>query len=222
MEFADWTRSPKEISMVMHFLRAIPVQYIFVVSAIEQCVDLKTLTLDDLVGRFNAHDEWMKITCGNAKVDEHLMLTRAQWLAMVAREKGDGASGSGRHKEDSCPTKKMGGKGKKPKTNFDEKNLRCHKCNRLGHFKSECRNAPAEKALMAREGDDGPMMMMLEVCEQADNRESLPQELATEIVKLKEEKVLLHDRKRMNMATHVWYLDTSAMLGIYQIGIPAT
>jgi hypothetical protein len=26
-------------------------------------------------------------------------------------------------------------------------------------------NAPAEKALMAREGDDGPMMMMLEVYE---------------------------------------------------------
>jgi hypothetical protein len=72
----------------MHFLHAIPVQYIFVVSAIEQCVDLKTLTLDDLVGRFNAHDERMKITYGNAKVDEHLMLTHAQWLAMVAREKG--------------------------------------------------------------------------------------------------------------------------------------
>jgi hypothetical protein len=54
------------------------------------------------------------------------------------------------------------------------------------------------------------MIMMLEVCEKADNRESPPQELATEIVKLKEEKVLLHDRKRMNTATHVWYLDTSA------------
>jgi hypothetical protein len=162
----------------MRFLRAIPVKYIFVVSAIEQCVDLKTLTLDDLVGRFNAHDERMKITYSNAKVDEHLMLTRAQWLAMVAREKGDGASGSSGNKEDSCSTKKTGGKGKKPKKNFDEKNLRYHKCNRLDHFKSECRNAPMEKALMAREGDDGPMMMMLEVCEHADNRESPPQELA--------------------------------------------
>jgi hypothetical protein len=66
-----------------------------------------------------------------------------------------------------------------------------------------------EKAVMAREGDDGPMMMMLEVCEQSDNGESPPQVPATKIVKLEEEKILLHDRKR-NTATHVWYLDTGA------------
>jgi hypothetical protein len=52
-------------------------------------------------------------------------------------------------------------------------------------------------------------MMMLEVCEQSDNGESPPQKPATEIVKLEEEKVLLHDRMR-NTATHVWYLDTGA------------
>jgi hypothetical protein len=62
---------------------------------------------------------------------------------------------------------------------------------------------------MAMEGDDGPRMMMLEVCEQSDNRESPPQKPVTEIVKLEEEKVLLHDRTR-NTATHVWYLDTGA------------
>jgi hypothetical protein len=133
---------------------------------------------------------------------------RAQWQAIDAREKSDGASGSGGKKEDSHSTKKSG-KGKKPKKKFDKKNLRCHKCNQLGHFKSECRNAPAEKALMARKGDDGPRMMMLEVCEQSDNGESPPQEPATEIVKLEDEKVLLHDRAR-NTATHVWYLDTGA------------
>jgi hypothetical protein len=47
------------------------------VSAIEQCVDLKTIPLDDLVGRFKAHDERMKITYGDVKVEEHIMLTRA-------------------------------------------------------------------------------------------------------------------------------------------------
>jgi hypothetical protein len=41
---------------------------------------------------FKAHDEWMKITYGDAKVDEHLMLIHAQWQAMVTREKSDGAS----------------------------------------------------------------------------------------------------------------------------------
>jgi hypothetical protein len=110
----------------------------------------------------------MKITYGDAKVEEHIMLTRAQWQAIDARERSDGASDSCGKKEDSHLTKKSGNKGKKPKKKFDKKNLRCHKCNQLGHFKSECRNASAEKALMAREEDDGPMMMMLEVCEQSD------------------------------------------------------
>jgi hypothetical protein len=197
-----------EISVVRRFLHAASARYISIVSAIKQCVDLKTVMLDDLVGWFNAHDERMKITYGDAKIEEHIMLTRAQGQAIDAREKSD-ASGRGGSKEESHSTKKSGNKGKKPKKKFDKKNLCCHKCNQLGHFKSECRNAPAEKALMAREGDDGPMMM-LEVCEQSGNGESPPQELATKIVKLKEEKVLLHDRMRMNMATHIWYLDTGA------------
>jgi hypothetical protein len=39
---------------------------------------------------------------GKAKVDEHMMLTRAQWQAMVAREKkSDGASSSSGYKEAS-------------------------------------------------------------------------------------------------------------------------
>jgi hypothetical protein len=166
--------------------------------------------LDDLVGQFKAHDKRMKITYGDAKVEEHIMLMHAQLKAIDAREKSNGASGSDGKKEESHSTKKLGNKGKKPKKKFEKKNLRCHKCNQLGHFKSECHNAPAEKVLMAREGDDGPMMMMmLEVCKQSDNGESPSLEHATEIVKLEEEKVLLHDRTR-NRATHVWYLDTGA------------
>jgi hypothetical protein len=63
-----------EISVVRCFLRAASARYISVVSAIEQCVDLKTVMLDDLVGRFKAYDERMKITYGDAKVEEHIML----------------------------------------------------------------------------------------------------------------------------------------------------
>jgi hypothetical protein len=37
----------------------------------------------------------MKITYGDAKVEDHIMLTRAQWQAIDAREKSDGVSGSG-------------------------------------------------------------------------------------------------------------------------------
>jgi hypothetical protein len=63
---------------------------------------------------------------------------------------------------------------------------------------------------MAQEGDDGPMMLMLEVCELKDKEELAPPTPAKEIVKLVEEKVYLHDKQRMKTGVNVWYLDTGA------------
>lgn len=61
--------------------------------------------MDDLVGWFKAHDERMKITYGDAVTEEHVMLTRAQWQAVVAKEKG-GKESSRSDKEASRPAKK--------------------------------------------------------------------------------------------------------------------
>ena len=76
----------EETSVVRHFLRAATARYLPIVLAIEQCVDLKTLMVDDLIGRYKAHDERMKLTAGDRKQDEVLMLTRGQLQAMVAAE----------------------------------------------------------------------------------------------------------------------------------------
>ena len=43
-----------------------------------------------------------------------------------------------------------------------------------GHFKSECKNPSKEKALMAKGGDDGDMMLMVEVCELIDEDSPAP------------------------------------------------
>jgi hypothetical protein len=178
----------EEISIVRRFLRAALPRYLPVVSAIEQCVDLKTLTMDDLVGRFKAHDERMKITYGDVVPQEHVMLTRAQWQAVVAKEKGDKAYDSRSDEEASRPAKKyIAGEDEDdapPRRKFDIKKVRCHNCGKLGHFKVDCRKPPKpkERALIAQEGDDGPMMLMLEVCEQKDEEELPPPSPATEIV----------------------------------------
>ncbi|XP_071680491.1 uncharacterized protein [Lolium perenne] len=179
----------EEISIVRRFLRAALPRYLPVVSAIEQCVDLKTLTMDDLVGRFKAHDERMKITYGDVVPEEHVILTRAQWQEVVAKEKrGDKASSRRSDEEVSRPAKKyIAGEDEDdapPRRKFDIKKVRCHNCGELDHFKVDCRKPPKPKewALIAQEGDDGPMMLMLEVCEQKDEEELPPPSPATEIV----------------------------------------
>ncbi|KAK1619346.1 hypothetical protein QYE76_024863 [Lolium multiflorum] len=178
----------EEISIVRRFLRAAPPRYLPVVSAIEQCVDLKTLTMDDLVGRFKAHDERMKITYGDVVPEEHVMLTRAQWESVVTKEKGDKAYDRRSDEEVSRPAKKyIAGEDEDdapPRRKFDIKKVRCHNCGKLGHFKVDCQKPPKpkERALIAQEGDDGPMMLMLEVCEQKDEEELPPPSPVMEIV----------------------------------------
>lgn len=46
-----------EIAVVRRFLRAALARYMQLITSIEQCVDLKTLTVEDLVGRYKAYDE---------------------------------------------------------------------------------------------------------------------------------------------------------------------
>jgi hypothetical protein len=61
---------------------------------------------------------------------------------------------------------------------------------------------------MAQKGDDGPMMMMLEECEQIDKEELALPTPTMEIVKLVEEKVYLHDKRGRKTGGNVGCLDT--------------
>jgi hypothetical protein len=65
-----------EVKNVRRFLRAAPGRYMQIVTSIEQCIDLNTLTVDDLVGRFKAHDERVRLTFCDLDQSEHLMLTK--------------------------------------------------------------------------------------------------------------------------------------------------
>jgi hypothetical protein len=63
----------KEITVVQKILQAAPARLIHLVTALEQCVDLKTLTAEDLIGRFKAYDERIKQRFGDSVDGQHLM-----------------------------------------------------------------------------------------------------------------------------------------------------
>jgi hypothetical protein len=90
---------------------------------------------------------------------------------MVAAEyKNQGASSSSGKAEDQRPSGNTRGGGYKrqnqKKEKFDKRKVRYHNCNKLGHFKIECRSPPKETSLVAAKGgDEGVHLFMMEACE---------------------------------------------------------
>ncbi|KAM3256600.1 hypothetical protein ACQJBY_049186 [Aegilops geniculata] len=185
-----------ETSVVRRFLRAAPPLYLQIVTAIEQCVDLATLSIDDLVGRYKAHDERMRYSLGNGRNGELVMLTKAQWDAL---EKQGGSRSSSKKKGKQRSARKNfadsdddsdNEAAPPPRRKFDIKKVRCYNCGLLGHFKADCEEAPKQKALMVQQGDDGDMML---ICELVDKEDPILQVSAKEIVALHEKKVRSQD-----------------------------
>src|SRR3954468_124555 len=187
-----------EASVVHRFLRAAPPRYLQIVTAIEQCVDLETLIVDDLVGWYKAHDERIRHSLGDGRKDEHLMLTKAQWMALSKEKQGrptGGAKKKGKQRSARKDFVDSDDEAAPPRRRFDIRKVRCHKCGLLGHFKADCEEAPKQRALMAEEGDDGDMMLM---CELVDKEDPDCQALPKVIVTLGEEKVCHHNQAPEN------------------------
>ena len=153
----------------------------------------------------------MKITYGDQKKVEHLMLTKKQWMALLKEKKG--GSTSKKNKDKQRPAKKhiaeqhydeqdndeQDGDEEEEEDDdtpprrkkFDIKKVRCHNCRELGHLKSDCwKPTKKERALMAQEGDDSPMHLM---CELVDEDDPVLQAVAKETDTLVEDKVCRHD-----------------------------
>jgi hypothetical protein len=105
------------------FLRAVTNKFLQIASAIEQFCDLKTMTMEEVIGRLKAHEERLR---GSRDVDEeHLLLTRAEWKARHEAEnssQGRGRGGRGGGRGRACGKSKM----------------KFYNCPNFGHYAYEC------------------------------------------------------------------------------------
>ena len=78
---------------VKKFLCAVPNKFLQIASTIEQFGDLKTMTMEEVIGRLKAHEERL---WGRGDVDkEHLLLTHAEWKARHEAESSSRGRGHG-------------------------------------------------------------------------------------------------------------------------------
>ena len=159
----------KELTVVQKILQAAPARFMHLVTSLEQCVDLKTLTVEDLFGRFKAHEERVRMRFGSPVDGQHLMLSIKQWEAWSSRKssggaetsssggKSDGGSSRGANRGKAAEKPPQAAKGEKKKKKF-----KCYNCGERGHFSNACPNPKKKKetALVAEVHDEDPALLL--------------------------------------------------------------
>jgi hypothetical protein len=177
--------SVDDTRVVKKFLRVVPPRYNQVAVTIEMFCDLKTLTIEDLVGRLRAAEDRLEPSTEQAaeKGKSTLLLTE-EWLArnksrMVGSDSSSqgGKGGSHHVKKNKAGPQPGGDKTDRDKRNCHpssgtpRRNGRCKKCGVFGHWARECLNKKAGKDEqedaahhVAIDADKAPALLVAQVC----------------------------------------------------------
>ena len=104
--------SVTEHKAVQKFLRVVPRRYRLMAMAIESLIDLKTMTIEELVGRLSACEDHYELD-DDAQSSGRLLLTHEEWLAREKQGGGVGSSsggGAGKNKQPAKNKSPCGGK----------------------------------------------------------------------------------------------------------------
>jgi hypothetical protein len=104
-----------EYKAVLKFLRTAPKKYRLMVMAVEQTVDLRELTIEDLTGRLITAEEGYDLDDIVDSVGTKLLLTEEEWMARL-QQRGPGLSSvsKGNHKQKPQGGDKEKGSGSAP------------------------------------------------------------------------------------------------------------
>lgn len=143
--------------MVKKLLDTVPERFIQCVAGIEQFCDLKTLPLEDAIGRLRTFEERTKRSAGGVRSENgQVLLTQVEW---DARQKKSGGEGSGGGKPQGSGGRGRGGYGRGggrggrggrgdaggrddagSTEKRDKSTVKCFKCKQYGHYANRCPN----------------------------------------------------------------------------------
>jgi hypothetical protein len=187
-----------------------------VAMAIEQTVNLRELTIEELTGRFSTAEEGYElddITDGVGR----LLLTEEEWAARH-RQRG-GTSGGTKPAPKPKPQGNQGGgssSGDKGTGSGERKKGNCRYCGKAGHWAKECRKAKRDRergiaanlAEVEEEEEEASLLMAVEPAAIA-NVHTTPSSTGEQVF-LNEERARIELRRHDHDADTAWYLDTGA------------
>jgi len=182
--------SVDDTRVVKKFLRVVPPCYNQVAVTIEMFCDLKTLSVEELVGRLRAAEDRFEPTPDQVtdKAKPSLLLTEEEWMAknrsrMIHTDSSSsGGKGGGNYAKKDKQGVRGGGGGKHdrerrdsgchPSTGTPRRKGRCKKCGVFGHWARECLNKKSRKEdhddaahHVSGDTDKNPALLVAQVCD---------------------------------------------------------
>nr|CAH66624.1 OSIGBa0115A19.5 [Oryza sativa] len=204
-------------------LRVVPKKYKPVAISLEQLLDVKTMALEELVGRLSTVDSYSDDEEGSD--GGKLYLTEEQWQARVKQREQEGSGNSGNKGRGAPGTQnhrgKPGGspKGKEAATGAnssrDISRVKCFNCDEFGHYARQCRKPRRQRrgeANLVQAAEEEPTLLMAHVVGVSLAGEAtLGRTPGGQEVHLTEKKVILdHEDGGEEEVTRDWFLDTGA------------
>jgi hypothetical protein len=201
----------EEVKVIQKFLREVPDQYSQMACSIETLLDLKGMSVEELIGRLRSSAE--RCSGGKDTSSGQLLLTEEEWMAWAKqREQGQGSSSGG--------AKDKKGKGKQQNRGRDggrrdsggERDMskvKCYNFNKYNnHFSRDCpepRCERKERANLAQEENNEPALLLASVCGLGVTSED-----GVERVLLNEERSQARCAPQGTDCDTSWFLDTGA------------
>ena len=188
----------EETNLVKKFLSSLPrKKYIHIVASLEQVLDLKTTTFEDIIGRLKAYEERVK---GEEEEDNQtkLMYANSETPQLQSNRETTHYQGDYRNRGRGGRFYNRGGRGRGRSYNrdIDMSKMICYRCDKLGHFASSCPDRLLKLQKTYENNED-------------DTREA-DALMMHETVYLNEGKVKPRDFETSMNQNNIWYLDNGA------------
>ncbi|KAK2361452.1 secreted RxLR effector protein [Trifolium repens] len=164
--------------VVEKVLRSLTPKFDFIVVAIQEAKDVKTMKIEELHSSLEAH-ELMVIDRGSERSNQQAL--QAQFFKKEGnnknskkKDKGKAPwSNNGKTEPDDKPESSKGGgfdKGNNKKKEFDKSKVQCYNCEKFGHFADECWYKKDQQndgeANVAQGRDPNSVLMMATTCDE--------------------------------------------------------
>jgi hypothetical protein len=223
--YAQSGEAIEDTRVVKKMLRVLPQRYAQIAISIETLLDLKTLTIEELVGRLRMAEDRIEVETVTDKAGR-LLLMEEDWVSRNRHRllPESSSSSGGEKKSGYSPSKsKNGGRADKKDSpvkltseGTPRRKGRCRNCGIYDHWCEDCKRPPKkerkEEAHVTRAEQENPSLLLATVATARVHRASFDVEpvgvrTTHQVVHLNEKKVFPVDRDEDK---NVWVLDTGA------------